>query len=100
MAYLKGFGYRDLEFRDIKGAPLSRKEVEALAKAVGGAESLFSRKAIKYRTLGLAGRELSEEDLLKYMTEEYTFLKRPVVIVGKKTAAGFSAKTYDELFKP
>lgn len=71
-----------------------------MAKRVGGAEVLFSRKAIKYRTLGLAEREFSEEDLLRYMTEEYTFLKRPVVIAGKKAAAGFSAKTYDELFRP
>jgi arsenate reductase len=91
-------GHRDFEFRDIKKDPLSRKEVETLAKAVGGVEALFSRKAIKYRTLGLAERELSDEDLLRYMTEEYTFLKRPVVIAGKKAAAGFSRKTYDELF--
>ncbi len=93
-------GHLGPEFRDIKKDPLSRKEVEILAKAVGGAETLFSRRALKYRTLGLDRKELSERDLLRYMAEEYTFIRRPVVVAGKKTAVGFNAKIYEQLFGP
>lgn len=71
-----------------------------MAKAVGGAETLFSRRALKYRTLGLDQKELLEQDLLRYMAEEYTFIRRPVVVAGKKATVGFNAKIYEQLFGP
>jgi arsenate reductase len=82
-------------YRDIKAEPLSREEVEQLAKAVGGIGELFSRRARKYRSLGLHERELSHEEMLDLMAEEYTFIKRPVLVQGERAVAGFSPRTYD-----
>jgi len=76
---------------------LSAKEVESLARKVGGAERLFSRRAIKYRTMGLADRKLTDRDRIRLMAEEYTFVARPVVVKGEKAAAGFSKGRYEEL---
>lgn len=94
---LEGRGVPIRFFRDLKSKPLQRTEVEELARKVGGAEKLFSRRALKYRQMGLHERQLTEDDLLRLMTEEYTFVTRPVIVRGDRATAGFSAKRIDEL---
>ena len=59
----------------------------------GSYEALFSRKALKYKEYGLKDKVLTEKDYKKYILEEYTFLKRPVVIDGKKIFVGNDKKT-------
>jgi len=71
--------------------------VRALAAKVGGVEKLFSKRAMKYRQLGLHEQQLSDDDLVRLMAEEYTFVTRPVVVRGGRATAGFSAKRVDEL---
>jgi arsenate reductase (glutaredoxin) len=56
----------------------------------GSYEGLFSRVALKYKALGLKEKKLTEEDYKKYILEEYTFLKRPVIITGNKIFIGNS----------
>lgn len=73
--YLSKKGYTIAELRDIKSDPLDRKEVERLTELVGGADELFSRRARKYRAMNLAERELSAEEMIQLMSEEYTFFK-------------------------
>ena len=82
------------EFRDIKGDPLTREEVEKLAKMVGGPENLFSKRAVKYREMKLGEREVSPAEMLDLMTDEYTFLKRPIMVIGNAAEAGFFEKFY------
>jgi arsenate reductase len=84
-------------FRDLKAQPLERAEVGDLARKVGGAEKLFSKRAMKYRAMGLHEQTLSDNDLLRLMAEEYTFVTRPVIVRGDRATAGFSAKRVDEL---
>ncbi len=85
--------------RNIKDEPLSRREIEKLAAMLGGAANLFSRRSNKYRELGLRDKTLSETEMLDLMTEEYTFLKRPILTHGKQAVAGFFEREYDALFK-
>ena len=87
------------KLRDIKEEPLSRREVEQLAKLLGGAENLFSRRSTKYRELGLKDKKLTETEMLDLMAGEYTFLKRPILVVNGKAVAGFFEKEYDEFLK-
>ncbi|HEX6373095.1 MAG TPA: arsenate reductase family protein [Longimicrobium sp.] len=84
-------------FRNLKEEPLSVDEVRDLAAKVGSAEKLFSKRAMKYRKLGLHEQTLSDDDLLRLMSEEYTFVTRPVIVRGERATAGFSAKRVDEL---
>jgi arsenate reductase len=63
-----------------------------MKKMSGSYESLFSRIALKYRSMGLNTMKLSEKDYRKYILDEYTFLKRPVVIVDDKIFIGNSPK--------
>ncbi len=83
------------QFRDLKEEPLIREEVENLAKMLGGAGELFSRRAVKYRELKLNERELSEEEMIDLMATEYTFLKRPILVINGKATAGYFEKFFD-----
>jgi arsenate reductase len=83
--------------RDLKAQPLEEAEVRDLARKVGGADKLFSKRAMKFRKMGLHEKELSEDDLIRLMAEEYTFVTRPVIVRGDRATAGFSAKRVDEL---
>lgn len=97
--FFEGQGVKISEFRNLKENPLSREEVEKLAGKSGGADKLFSRRAIKYREMKLNERELSENEMLDLMSSEYTFIKRPVVISGAQAIAGFSEKSYKEFLQ-
>jgi arsenate reductase (glutaredoxin) len=95
--HLRGRGVEIQSFRDLKAAPLSPDEVRELAAKVGGVDALFSRRAMKYRQMGLHEQELTEDDLVRLMSEEYTFVTRPVIVRGDRGTAGFSAKRIDAL---
>lgn len=97
VAYLESKGVAVERFRNLKEQPLSQDEVRALAAKVGGVEALFSRRAMKYRALGLHEQQLSDDDLVRLMSEEYTFVTRPVIVRGDHATAGFSAKRIDAL---
>lgn len=86
-AALEGEGIAVRRFRDVKTEPLSEREVRELARRVGGVERLFSRRAMKYRALGLDKRNLSEQDMVDWMVKEYTFVTRPVVLDAQGEAA-------------
>jgi len=76
------------DLQDIKEKNISAKELDALVKISGSYETLFSRKAIKYQTMGLKDKKLTELEMRQLILDDYTFLKRPVVVKGKKFFAG------------
>jgi arsenate reductase (glutaredoxin) len=78
--------------QDIKSEPITGKQLDEMAALSGSYESLFSRIALKYRALGLNEKKLAEKDYRKYILQEYTFLKRPVFIIGKTIFIGNSPK--------
>lgn len=78
---LKELNLEGVELKDIKKEAITVKELEEMHQLAGSYEALFSKKAMKYRSLGLNEMTLTEEDFKKYILEEYTFLKRPVAIV-------------------
>lgn len=84
-------------FRDLKAEPLQEPEVRDLARKAGGADKLFSKRAMKFRKMGLHEKELSEDEMVRLMAEEYTFVTRPVIVHEDRATAGFSAKRIDEL---
>lgn len=97
-AHLEANGHRVAIWRDVKTASLTREEIEQLAAKAGGARELFSRRARKYRAMNLHERELSTDDLLDLMTQEYTLIKRPVLVQGDRAIAGFTLKAYERFF--
>ena len=58
-------------------------------------ESLFSKRAMKYKAMGLKEKTLSENDIKNLIVDEYTFLKRPVIIINDKIFIGNSKKVIE-----
>ena len=88
-----GLKNKKFEFQDIKTEKITSAQLTEMKKLTGSYEALFSRVAMKYRALGLDKMKLTEEDYKKYILEEYTFLKRPVIIIGNKIFVGNSKNT-------
>lgn len=79
---------KEVELIDIKQQNIDANTLDWIKDKVGTYEALFSKKAMKYRSMGLNEMKLSEQDYRKYMLEEYTFLKRPFIISGEEVAIG------------
>ncbi len=90
----KGFQMQDIKFEKITPAQL-----EQMKKMAGSYEALFSRRALKYKEWKLKDRPLSEKDYRNYILQEYTFLKRPVVINGDQIFIGSEKKNVEALIK-
>jgi len=84
---------KDVLLQDIKTEKMTPAQVDEMARMAGSYEAIFSRIALKYRSLGLNKMKLGEKDYRRYILEEYTFLKRPVIIIGDKIFAGNAPKT-------
>ncbi len=80
------------EKQDIKSEAITEKQLEEMKSLAGTYEKLFSRVAMKYRSMGLNEMTLTEEDYKKYILQEYTFLKRPVFIIDGQVFIGNSKK--------
>ena len=85
------------EIHDIKKDGVPAALLNKIAEEHGGYEAVFSKRAMKYKSLGLKEQNLSEEDFKKYILDEYTFLKRPVFDLGDKTFVGNSKKVVEAL---
>ena len=79
------------EVVDIKSEGISAEDLDRMKALAGSYEALFSRRAMKFRSMGLADQTLTEADYRKLILEEYTFLKRPVFLFEDRVTAG-SAK--------
>lgn len=85
----------DVELQDIKKENIDEKTLDFIKEKVGSYEALFSKRAQKYRSLGLNERELTEEEYKTYMLEEYTFLKRPFIIFEDQVFIGNAKSTVE-----
>ena len=86
---------QDVILQDIKTEKMTPEQVDQMAKMAGSYEALFSRRAMKYKSMGLGQKDLSEKDYRKLILEEYTFLKRPVIIVDDAIFVGNSQKVVE-----
>ncbi|RED99419.1 arsenate reductase family protein [Marinoscillum furvescens] len=82
----------EFEYQDIKTSAITPEQLDEMKSLAGSYEKLFSRVAMKYKSLGLKDKNLQEEDYRNYILEEYTFLKRPVFLIGDQIFIGNSKK--------
>lgn len=84
---------KNFEFQDIKKENISENELDEISKSSGLSYSeLFNKRAQKYTKTSLKETLISEEDFKKAILEEYTFLKRPVILVDGEYFVGNSKK--------
>ncbi|MDO6491105.1 MAG: ArsC/Spx/MgsR family protein [Cellulophaga sp.] len=80
------------ELQDIKTENITDTQLEEMYGLTGSYEALFSKRARLYKEKGLADKQLTEEDYKSLILEHYTFLKRPVILVGDAVFVGNSKK--------
>ena len=88
-------GLEGFEKQNIKELNISPEQLDWLREKTGSYEALFSRQALKYKELGLKDKKLAEADYRDLILEEYTFLKRPVIIDGEDIFVGNAPKTVE-----
>lgn len=92
-----GISAEKFDMQEIKTEKITQEQLEEMKNLSGSFESLFSRRALKYKEWNLKDQNLGEDDYKKYILEEYTFLKRPVVIIQDKIFVGSEKKTVQAL---
>ena len=88
----KGF-----DMQDIRTDKITVSQLDAMKKMSGSYESLFSRRALKYKEMGLKDKTLTEKDYRNLILQEDTFLKRPVIINGRQIFIGSEKKNLEAL---
>ena len=83
------------EFQDIKFETITESQLDAMHQMSGSYESIFSKIARKYKELNLKNKVLSEIDYRTFILNEYTFLKRPVIIIHDSIFIGSSKKVVE-----
>jgi len=86
-------------FREIKSNPLTLKEIEMIHDLSKNYESIFNKRAKLFTEKKLKNVTLTELEYKNYILENYTFLKRPVIITDQKIFIGNSKKNILELKK-
>lgn len=85
------------ERRFFKEKP-SPEEVRWLADRLpGGVRDLLSTRSRRYRELGLAERDLTDEELVDLLAAEPGLWRRPVVVRGDQVVVGYDAAGLEEL---
>lgn len=96
---LKQLPFEKFQLIDTKKNQLTVNQLERLKELAGSYEVLFSRKAKKYTEMGLKEHVLSETDYKRYLLDEYTFLKRPIVVINDEIFIGSDKKTVEKLIQ-
>ena len=85
------------EAQEIRSEKITSDQLEQMSKLAGSYEALFSKRAIKYKSMGLKEKVLLEDDYKRLILEEDTFLKRPVFIIDDEIFIGNSKSVIDSL---
>lgn len=91
---------RGVEFDSINyyEAPLEAKELRELIRKLGVSPRDLLRKGEQvYRDLGLAKRDLSDDELIELMVENPDLIQRPIVVKGNKAVLGRPPESVEEL---
>jgi len=92
-----GIDQKKVKMQDIKTEHITPAQLDEMKEMAGSYEALFSRRAILYKERGLKDKTLTENDYRDLILEHYTFLKRPVTILGKKIFVGNEKKAVKAL---
>jgi len=85
--------------QEIKSNPITDKQLEELRIMTDSYESLFNKRAKKYKAMDLKNEQLTEKDFKQLILEEYTFLKRPIIVLNDKIFIGNSKKNIHKLLE-
>ncbi len=84
--------------RDYFKQRFTRDELASVLERAGlRPHDVLSTRSRAYRSMQLAERDLSDDELLDLMIQEPTLLRRPLVISPAGTVVGFNKQKLEEL---
>ncbi|MEE9438206.1 MAG: ArsC/Spx/MgsR family protein [Saprospiraceae bacterium] len=86
-----------IPIQNIKELHISSDELTYAKEKIGSYESLFNKRAMKYKSSGLNKKEIDEKEWENLILNEYTFIKRPLAFIGGKVFFGNSKKVVADL---
>ena len=89
---LKEMDTSEYTLQEIKTEPITVKQLEEMYNLTKSYEVLFSKRAKKYKQMDLKSQNLTEKDYKQLILDEYTFLKRPVIINNNDIFVGNTKK--------
>lgn len=89
---LKEMDTADYILQEIKSEPITVRQLDELFALTKNYEVLFSRSAKKYKEMDLKSQQLTEKDYRQLILDEYTFLKRPVIVNDNEVYVGNTKK--------
>lgn len=89
---LKEMDTSEYILQEIKTEPITVKQLDELYALTKNYEVLFSKMAKKYKQMDLKNQILTENDYRQLILDEYTFLKRPVIINENEILIGNTKK--------
>jgi arsenate reductase len=78
---------------DIKKDPLTEESIQELYSLTGSYEALINKRARMFKEKGIDTSQLEEKGYKELLTEHYTFLKRPILLLDKVLFIGNSKQT-------
>jgi len=92
-----GISKEVFELQDIKKEPISEEDLDLAFAYTKSYEALFNKRSRKYAQSGLKEQTVSDLEFRALILSEYTYLKRPVTIVGQEIFVGNSKKEIERL---
>ena len=77
--------------RDLVKQPLSEEELAKLAQKVGSVRDLVAPKRRE------EAAKVSDGKLIKWLAEDGTRVRRPIIVAGKKVTLGFTDAVREQL---
>lgn len=91
-------GGRMFTRRDFFKDRFSREELEALFARTGVTPAeMLSTRSRAYKSLGLEGQDLTDDEILALMVREPTLLRRPLIVAKNETIIGFDRDRISKL---
>jgi len=94
----KGINYTAIPIRE---TPPSIEEFKFMIKKTGELKKVLNTSGQDYRALNMKEKvkELSEDEILKMLTENGNLVKRPFVVGDDFGTTGFKEEVWDKIFK-
>ena len=89
---LKEMDTTEYVLQEIKSNPITVKQLDELFALTNNYEAIFSKLSKKYKQMDLKNQQLTEKDYGQLILDEYTFLKRPVIINNNEVFVGANKK--------
>ena len=84
----------EIQERDYFKEPFTEEELKALADEVG-ASQMFARRSPSLKKMGLAGKEMSDDEMLALMLQEPRLVRRPIIRIGGNMLVGANLKAVE-----